>query len=119
MGVTITDLIALAKAGYTPAQVKELITLSETAEQAKPEEPQGAAEANDKPQSASPEQETKPVTENAEKPATPEETVDYKALYEKTAEELKTAQAANRSQEQPDTSKQDEEHLADVIRSFM
>ena len=29
MGVSLQDLITLAKAGYTPGQVKELITLSE------------------------------------------------------------------------------------------
>ena len=119
MGVSLSDLIALAKAGYTPANVKELITLSETADAVKTEEPQGATAATYEPKTASPEPETKPAPENASEQATQEEAVDYKALYEQTAKELKEAQAANRSQDQPDTSSQDEQHLTDVIRSFM
>ena len=70
MGVSIGDLITLAKAGYTPGQVKELITLSEKAEPAKPEEPQGAAPAIDEPTSVSPE--PVKVTEKAAQPEDPD-----------------------------------------------
>ena len=95
MGVSIGDLITLAKAGYTPAQVKELITLSEKADPAKPEEPQGAAPAPLEPKSVSPEPERAP-----EKEAQPEEPkkeeINYKELYEKSQEDLKKAQAQNR-----------------------
>lgn len=120
MGVSLTDLIALAKAGYTPANVKELITLSETADAAKAEEPQGAPEAPTEPKSESPEPEKTTATENEPKQATQEEIVDYKALYEKTAAELKAAQAANRSQSAPeDDPDQALKHLGEVITSYM
>ena len=96
MGVSIGDLITLAKAGYTPAQVKELITLSERTEPVKTEEPQGAAPANDEPKSVSPE----PKIEATEKEVKPDESkkeeINYKELYEKTQEDLKKAQALNR-----------------------
>ena len=35
----IGDLVALAKAGYTPAQVKEILALQEPKAESKPEEP--------------------------------------------------------------------------------
>lgn len=120
MGVSLSDLIALAKAGYTPANVKELITLSETVDAAKTEEPQGAAAATDEPKTVSPEPEKPTAPENASEQATQEETVDYKALYEKTAEELKAAQQANRSQSAPEEdSDQMLKNLGEVISSYM
>ena len=119
MGVSIKDLIELAKAGYTPANVKELITLSEKVEPAKTEEPKEPAAAPTTPKTA----ETKPEENKAgenESQGKPEETVDYKALYEKTLADLKTAQEANRTESQPaDNSADMEKHLADTFASFM
>lgn len=117
MGVSIGDLITLAKAGYTPAQVKELITLSEKAEQTIPEEQQAATAPTIEATTVSAE----PVkaTENVEKPAEPEkEEINYKELYEKSQEDLKKAQAQNRgadaSQNEPDPVTD----LKSVISSF-
>ena len=93
MGVSLSDLITLAKAGYTPGQVKELMTLDVKAEtEAKAEEQQAAAGAKDEP---------KPVGAEAEKPsengqpADAQDPVDYKALYEKAKADLDAAQKAN------------------------
>ena len=117
MGVSIGDLITLAKAGYTPAQVKELITLSEKDEQTIPEEQQTATAPTVEATTVSAE----PVkaTENVEKPAEPEkEEINYKELYEKSQEDLKKAQAQNRgvdaSQNEPDPVTD----LKSVISSF-
>lgn len=119
MGISIIDLVALAKAGYSPKQVKELISLSETADTVKPEEPQGATPAPVEPISASPEQFT--ASEKEEPAAEPEkkEDIDYKSLYEKTAEDLKKAQAVNRAQEVPaeDPNKAMKD-LQDTIRTY-
>lgn len=116
--LTIVDVVALAKAGYKPADVKELITLSETAEQSKQEEPQGAAPAIDEPKSASPE--PKGAPENAE-PAKPEETVDYKKLYEQSQEDLKKAQAANikKDSSAADQGKDPVKDLTDLVASYL
>ena len=146
MGVSLTDLIALAKAGYTPAAVKELIALSDSADpsktedpktktedpktktedpkaSAKTEEPQGAAAANSEPKTVSPEPEKNKATENASQQSNreqPEPAVDYKSLYEKTADELKKAQSANRSQSAPeDDPAKAMKDLSDVIRSYL
>ena len=119
MGVSLSDLIALAKAGYTPANVKELISLSETVEPQKTEEPKEDAPAPTTPKSADPKpEETKaPEKEPEDKP---EETVDYKALYEKSQADLKAAQEANRSSSQPEDKSADlEKHLAETFASFM
>ena len=119
MGVSLTDLIALAKAGYTPANIRELISLSEKSEAPKTEEPKEEAPAPNEPKSAVPEPEENKAAEKEPEPKT-EETVDYKALYEKSQADLKAAQESNRSQSMPEDSSADmEKHLAETIASFM
>ena len=119
MGISLTDLITLAKAGYTPGQVKELMSLSEKVEPEKAEEPKAPAGAPTEPKPADPKPEENKAPEN-EQQEKPEETVDYKALYEKTLEDLKTAQEANRKESQPaDASADAEAHLLETFGSFM
>lgn len=96
MGLNISDIVALAKAGYKPAEVKELIALSEKDSQPKPEEQPGATAAKSEPTTESPE--PKKAPENAEKAEEPKkEEINYKELYEKSQQDLKKAQEANRS----------------------
>ena len=52
MGITLNDIVALAKQGYKPGDIKELISLSEMANADKQEEPQKAAGAIDEPKPA-------------------------------------------------------------------
>lgn len=119
MSVSIKDLIELAKAGYTPAAVKELITLSEKADPPKQEEPKEPAGAPIEPKPADPKPEENKAPENKPEEK-PEETVNYKELYEKTLADLKTAQEANRKDSQPEDKSADaEKHLADTFASFM
>ena len=116
--ISFNDIVALAKAGYKPGDVKELITLSEMAEQSRQEEPQGAAPAIDEPKSASPE--PKGAPENTE-PAKPEGAVDYKKLYEQSQEDLKKAQAANikKDSSAADQSKDPVKDLTDLVASYL
>ena len=115
MGLSLSDLVSLAKAGYTPANVKELIALSEKSEPVKPEEQQSAAAATDEPTTASAE-----PTEATEKEAEPEKTeekeIDYKELYEKSQEDLKKAQAVNRSAD--NSGKQPEYNVDDLLQTI-
>ena len=75
--MNITDIIALAKQGYKPADIKELIELS-------------TLDAN----SDVPETETgtpvEPDTDTDNKP------VDYKALYDNSLKELEAVKASNK-----------------------
>ena len=116
--LSIGDIVDLARAGYKPSDVKDLITLSEKAEQSKQEEPQGAAPAIDEPKSASPEPKAAP--ENAE-PVKPEEAVDYKKLYEQSQEDLKKAQAANikKDSSPADQGKDPNKDLLDLVASYL
>lgn len=115
MGLNLSDLVSLAKAGYTPANVKELIALSEKSEPVKLEEQQLAAAANVEPTTASAE-----PKEATEKKAQPEETkkkeIDYKELYEKSQEDLKKAQAVNRSAD--NSGKQPEYSFNDLLQTI-
>lgn len=115
MGLNISDIVALAKAGYKPAEVKELIALSEKEMQPKPEEQPGATAAPLKPTTESPE----PVkaSENEAKAAEPEkEEIDYKELYEKSQQDLKKAQEANRSAD--NSGKASEDPMKDLLETL-
>lgn len=120
MGINLADIITLAKAGYTPAQVKELITLSEKEPDAKPEEQQAATAPTS--EAATESAEPEKATENAEQHSEPEQKeIDYKALYEKTQEDLKKAQAVNRSTDLSDkeASADPYKDLQDYVRSIL
>ena len=114
---SISDIADLARAGYKPSDVKELITLSEKAEQSKQEEPQGAMPAIDEPKSTSPEPDRVPENKEPEKP---EEAVDYKKLYEQSKEDLKKAQAANiKKDAAPAQAPDPMNNLKDLVSSFL
>ena len=81
----LTDIIALAKAGYTPADVKELVALESATES------NAASMLEDKTEGV-----TEPVN-NDPAPVAPE--VDYKALYEAEKKKLEDIQAAKTKQE--------------------
>lgn len=95
--VSIKDYIALARAGYKKADIDQIIALSEKPETENPEEQQAATADNIIPATASAEPVKAP--ENASPEEGQEEVIDYKALYEKSQEDLKAAQAFNRSQD--------------------
>lgn len=123
MGISLTDMITLAKSGFTYSNVKELMTM-ETSQDVKPEpeakaeEPQAAAGANDKPEPAS--AESKQATENAG-PEKTEDPVDYKALYEQTKADLDKAQKANVSQNAGAAQNTEDafKHLTETISSYL
>ena len=89
--ITFTDVLALAKSGWTPAAVKELMD-AEVKEQNDPA----------------------PVPEEAKQEASKEE-VDYKELYESTKKELDTLQQKNTQKEIQDP---DELKIDEVIKNI-
>lgn len=102
MGIKFSDIIALAKSGYTVSDVKELMQLSDATPSDAPEAPQDVAE---------------PAAEDPEEKE--EEEVDYKTLYEQEQEKVKRLQAVNRNQNAQMTEKTDQEILMDLARDFM
>ena len=119
MGITLNDIVALAKLGYNPGDIKELISLSEKADAEKPEEQQKAAGAIDEPKPA--DSEAKEPTENV-KPANAEQKddVDYKKLYEQSQSDLKKAQEANIKKDSAPAQPEDPtKDLLDLVGSYL
>ena len=95
MGVTIMDYLTLAKAGYKKADIDKILSQPEKADETNPEEQRKDAGAINEPKPVDPE--PTEATEKDEKPEPKEDEIDYKSLYEKSQEDLKAAQAANRA----------------------
>lgn len=107
-----SDLIALAKQGYTPADVKELMSLSEDPKDDTPDEEEQKNDLKDDHHDDS----------EDEKPEDPkEDDIDYKSLYEaeqeKTAKLQKMILSADLSDN--DLKESDNEIFADAMKLFM
>jgi len=110
----ISDLVALAKMGYSPAEVKDLLSMEPTTQ--------------DTPEEKTEEQKTEPKASPEDEPA-PEivETINYKELYtdaekeiESLRDQLKTAQAQNTALNvAPLETDSDSDILNDLARAFM
>lgn len=123
--ITIKDIVELAKAGYKPNEVKELIELSKNEENnstiiSGSSDAAGEADppsniVQDSTPNPSFDCEVSPA-EETEKPET-----DYKALYEASQLELKEAQKANikRDISSAEDNKSDEDILKDLIKEFI
>lgn len=103
----IEDLIKLADAGYSPAMVKDLLSLdSQPAKEVSPV--------------------SVPVQASAEVPVTPEktetpveETIDYKKLYEESQAALEQSRAALARQNQaPANDKSLDQKVFDIFASY-
>ena len=100
----LTDIIELAKQGYKPADIRELLKI-ETEMETKP------AAADPAPAAADPEPEDTPAAED------PQPEPDYKTLYE---EEKAKRQAAARKQEvAKDDTKSVEDTLLDIAKMYI
>ena len=122
--LNLTDIVALAKQGYKPNDIKELIELTKEAPEGKPEdqEKQPKPEEPEKPSEDKPKEEEKKDGE-----ASPDQ-LDYKNEVEKlkaqlqeTENKLSKLQKENvRRRADPDEpEKSDAEAFADVMKSFM
>ena len=121
--LNLNDIIALAKQGYKPADIKELIELSKTAEASEDqgvqpkETTQGTEKAEEKetPKEEAPKEEDK--KEDAEEAA---KIVDYKAKAEELEKKILELQKANTKQNADKSEeKSDAELFANVMKSFM
>lgn len=106
------DIVALAKQGYKPADIKELMALDipETPEAHETETP---AENPTPPEKSEDPATSAKATEQPEEDKTKDEEIE--ALRAKVAELQKNNQTANQSGNAPDPQKD----LDDIVRSFM
>lgn len=114
--MNLSDIIALAKQGYTPGDIRELLKI---AQEEKTPEPSGDVSPEQEP---APPTETEPKstpTEEAEKAET--ETDDKDEKIKELEAKLKQAQDANTRQKRPEETppKSDAEILEDMARRFM
>ncbi len=108
----LSDRIALAKAGYKKHEIEEIIK----SEQAGLEE-ETIDEVEEVEETEDPEPDTDTGDTDTE---TKDPEPDYKALYEKTIEDLKKAQEANRKQVvATDKDQTDEQTLEEIIKEFI
>ena len=121
--LNLTDIVALAKQGYKPNDIKELIELTKEApegktedqeKQPKPEEPEKPSE--DKPK----EEEKKDGGASPDQLDYKEEVEKLKAQLQETENKLSKLQKENvRRNADTGDEKPDAEAFADVMRSFM
>ena len=118
--LNLNDIIALAKQGYKPSDIKELIELSKTEEQAEnsggvDDQPINQPPQTDAPEKEAPKEEEKKVGADSE-----EKIVDYKKKAEELEKKLSEVQKANTKQNADKSEKKsDAELFADVMKSFM
>lgn len=116
MGFGITDIIAFAKAGWSPADVKQTIELANNMEQT-----DNTPEIKDSAEPVQADQDADEKPAAAAEPDAQADAVDYKKLYEEQKALTEKLQQENIRQ---DTSKgfdekTDQEKLNDIFAAFM
>lgn len=116
------DVMKLALAGKTPAEIRELAELDAELRKAEKEEKAAEAEQTKIYELGTGSDEKKePETEEPKDPEEEKDDTDYKSLYEETLKNLAEAQKQNRqadiSGEQPEKERQ--ERINNIFRSFM
>ena len=113
---TFKDIVEFAKAGWKPADVKEII---EAASKQEPEVP----DSDEKTAETGPKEDPQPEQEKPEEPEKEDASEDKIKALEKQIEELnkklKSAQDANTSKNLQDKVQTEQEKLEEIARSFM
>lgn len=112
----LDDIFALAKQGYKPSDIKELIELSKEAEVKTEEVP----DQEEKENTSTPSHTVAPEEGKPSESAEASEVVDYKKKAEELEKKLSDLQRANTQKNIADTDeKSDSEVIADLMKSFM
>ena len=111
----LTDIIELAKQGYKPSDIKELIELSESTESKEADQKTDDHES----QKVEAEEKEEPEKETPTK-EDPDNSIDYKKLYEAEKEKTEMLQKANTKTDMSNEAKQDDfETVMDAVKGFM
>ena len=115
----LSDVAALARAGYTPSQIKELMEFEKGSKDQKPEEAKAKEEAAE----INPKEDVQPEQQNDEQKPEPEEDPKLKELQDKITKleaDLAAAQKANVNKAlDPAEEKSAQDYLNELARSFM
>lgn len=111
----LTDIIALAKAGYSPKDIKDLIALSEPTPQAS-ETPDPEPEKKPEPETPSIEDPTKEIPAIDEK----SNVINYEEKVKELEAKIAEMQKENVSKDiSGSETKSDDDFLADLVRKYM
>ena len=108
--ISFGDIVALAKQGYKPADIKELMALDTPEE---PEEPETGKE--DTPPAPEPTDDPATAAKATAQPAEVDKDKEIEELKKTVAELQKTKQSENQAGNEPDPQKD----LDDIVKSFM
>lgn len=122
--LNLADIVALAKQGYKPNDIKELIELTKEAPEGKPDdqEKQPKPEETEKPSEDKPKEEEKKDDEASSGQLDYKEEVEkLKAQLQETENKLSKLQKENvrRNADTDDDKQSDAEAFADVMKQFM
>lgn len=118
--MNISDIVALAKQGYKPSDIKELISLASSEEGNPKEEEKIQVEKTEQHEDGKeqPDKAPKNTTEDSSEKVTAID--EYKNKIAELEEKVKSLQNANVHKDNSDTkTKSDEDMLNDITRSFM
>ena len=117
--LNIKDVVDLARAGYKPADVKELIELSKTPDApASDAQPPQADQTVSQSQADDKQADKSPATEPTASPQ-PDDEPDYKALYEAEKEKVNSLQKINTNADVSGPSEAEIlSSLSDVVRDY-
>ena len=118
MGLNIMDIVALAKQGYKPSDVKELIELASSKEDEPETEENIQTEKTEEHEAGKeqPEEAPKKVTEDSEEAGV----IDYKKKVEELEAKISKLQADNVHKDTSDrVDKSDEDIVNEVTKMFM
>ncbi len=118
---SLSDIIALAKAGYKPSDVKELMQMDvpSNEQKAEPAAPVDISGAEEKETKAPAENSGKDPEKAQDAPSKPADVIDYKAKYEEATAALKKAQEQNTKKEAPKVPTDEFKDVDDYLRSLM
>lgn len=117
--MNLTDIVALAKQGYKPSDIKELLDLVPSKEEKPTEENKVQEEKTEQHEDGKeqPDEAPKNSTEDSSEKVS---VIDYKKKIAELEEKVKSLQNANVHQDNSDSKQEsDEDILNDITRSFM
>lgn len=121
--LNLADIVALAKQGYKPSDIKELIELTKEAPEGKPEDQgeQPKPEEPEKPSEDKPKEEEKKDDAASGQLDYKEEVEKLKAQLQETENKLTKLQKENvrRNADTDENKQSDAEAFADVMKEFM
>lgn len=112
----LTDIIALAKAGYSPKDIKDLIALAEPTPQAPEAQDPELEEGKPEPETPSIEEPTKEIPAIDEK----SNVINYEEKVKELEAKIAEMQKENVSKDiSGSETKSDDELLAEIVRKYM